>query len=87
MDKGAKFTGLLVFIAGVALLVMVFMTAVHLFQATHAATPDLKKLPGEGYTLLARFALLFAMGYVASAIAGRGVQLFEATLPRVEEKK
>jgi predicted phage tail protein len=78
MEKGAKTTGLLVFVAGAVMLVIVFFSAMGMLNATRAASLDLNRLPQEGIALLARIGFLFVMGYVASAIAGRGIHLFEA---------
>lgn len=78
MEKGAKTTGLLVFVAGVVMLVIVFFSAMGMLNATRAASLDLNRLPQEGIALLARIGFLFVMGYTASAIAGRGIHLFEA---------
>jgi hypothetical protein len=78
MEKGAKATGLLVFLAGAVMMVIVFFSAMGMLNATRAASLDLNRLPQEGIVLLARIGLLFVMGYIASAIAGRGIHLFEA---------
>jgi hypothetical protein len=78
MDKSAKATGLLVFVAGVALMIVVFVSALDMLHGTHAAALDTKKLPQEGMAIFARVCFLFVLGYIASAVAGRGIHLFEA---------
>lgn len=87
MDKGVKATGLTVFLAGAIMMVIVFTTALGMLNGTHAASLDIKRLPQEGIALLARIGFLFVMGYMASAVAGRGIHLFEATRGRNEGDK
>jgi hypothetical protein len=77
-----RFVGILVFLAGIALLVLTFNIA---YQAFHQ--PDIllplrylqspKVSPTFIYMRAALLlVLLFVMGYVASLIAARGAQLF-----------
>lgn len=81
MDRSAKATGLLVFLAGIALMVVVFVAALDMLHGTRAAALDVKRLPQEGIALLARIGFLFVLAFVASAVAGRGIRLFEAVRP------
>ncbi|HEY3414736.1 MAG TPA: hypothetical protein VGM51_16985 [Armatimonadota bacterium] len=85
MEKSAKATGLLVFLAGAAMMIVVFSTAMHMLNDTRAASMDIKRLPQEGIVLLARIGFLFVLGYLASAVAGRGIHLFEAAGKTGEE--
>lgn len=86
MEKSARATGLLVFLAGAAMMIVVFASAMHMLNATRAATMDIKLLPQEGVVLIARIGFLFVLGYLASAVAGRGIHLFEAAGKTGEEQ-
>lgn len=85
MDRGAKATGLLVFVTGIILMVMVFSSALHMLGSTNAAALDIKRLPQEGIALLARIGFLFLLGYIGSTVAGRGVNMFEAAGRKPED--
>jgi hypothetical protein len=80
MEKGAKVIGLLVFLAGVVMLGGVFFAALDMLHQSRSTeiTDIAKQLPREGFVLLARVFFLFLLGYVASSVAARGIQLFEA---------
>lgn len=77
MDKSAKATGLLVFLAGIALMIVVFVAALDMLHGTQATALDTKKLPQEGIALLARIGFLFVLAFVASTVASRGIHIFE----------
>lgn len=83
MDKGAKITGLLVFVAGVAMLIGVFVAALNMLNESRAMeiTDLAAQLPREGFVLLARILFLFVLGFVASSVAARGIQMFESCRP------
>lgn len=80
MDKGAKITGLLVFVAGVAMLIAVFVVALNMLNESRTTeiTDLARQLPREGFVLLARVLFLFVLGFVASSVAARGIQMFES---------
>jgi hypothetical protein len=80
MHKGAKIVGLLVFVVGVVMLGAVFFAALDMLHQSRATeiTDIAKQLPREGFVLLARILFLFLLGYIASAVAARGIQLYEA---------
>jgi hypothetical protein len=78
MKMGARAIGLLTFLGGLVLLVLVFMAAFQMLQESQAAPGDLQALPREIVILLIRVAMLFVMGYIGSSLAARGIQLFEA---------
>lgn len=80
MEKGAKVLGLLVFVAGVIMLGAVFVAALDMLRQSRATeiTDIARQLPREGFVLLARVLFLFLLGYVSSAVAARGIQLYEA---------
>jgi uncharacterized membrane protein len=87
MDKGAKITGLLVFVAGVAMLIAVFVVALNMLNHSQATqiTDIARQLPSEGFGLLARVLFLFVLGYIASSVAARGIQMFESCAPESGE--
>lgn len=78
-----RIVGMLVFLAGIALLVFIFVLAYKAFQNPDMIIP-LKELqrdpPLPASYFYARAALLlillFVMGFVSSLIAARGAQLF-----------
>ena len=83
MDKGAKVTGLLVFVAGVGMLIAVFVAGLGMLNESRAVeiTHLAQQLPREGFVLLARVLFLFVLAYIASSVAARGVQMFESCPP------
>lgn len=83
VQVAGRLVGMIVFLAGIVMLVLAFTLA---YQAFH--NPDMIIPPGTltsttatvpsavyGLVLL-RLVLLFAMGYIGSLIAARGAQLF-----------
>lgn len=70
--------GITVFLAGVVLLILVFVWTFSMFQGAHqtvsraSARPIIPVLAVMGF----RVALLFVMGYVASLIGSKGLQLY-----------
>lgn len=86
MDTGARVTGLLTFVAGLVLLVIVFFTALGIFNQSRTAPSNLQLLPGELVILVSKVLMLFIMGYIGSAIANRGIQLYESARTREETK-
>jgi hypothetical protein len=80
----ARVVGLIVFLAGVAILSLVFFRAHHLFStpppgftANHAGQGlTTSGLSEAALTLVAQIGLLFIMTLVGSLMAGRGVQLY-----------
>jgi len=93
-DWPVRIVGLLVFLAGVGLLVWVFVMANRLF---HAPAPPLPAAPspnaanpgpspflaiGAGFSdLLRRLLLLLLMSVAGSVIASKGIQLYFAARP------
>lgn len=72
--------GLIVFLLGIALLLVVFFQArADLHSPLTGATAD------QALSLAQRIGLLFIMGYVASSLAGRGCQMFQSASPLREE--
>jgi len=75
-----RFVGIVVFLAGIILLVLTFVLAYQAFHNPEVLLPvrDIQRMPPT--YLYARsillLVLLFVMGYVASLIAARGAQLF-----------
>ena len=78
---GGKIAGMLVFLIGVALLLLVFYLAYTFFTGlAHAIShPNPAKAPSL-LTVLARgvlqLGMLFVMGYIGSLIASKGLELF-----------
>ena len=75
------FAGICVFLAGVVLLILVFVWTFSVFQGTkHAMLTAAAHSPASALpTVLAgvgQVLLLFVMGYVASLIATKGLQLY-----------
>ncbi len=81
-DPPGRILGLVVFVVGVALLIYVFYTAYQelatgaLSRITAPAQPGLEV--NLILALLVRALFLFLLGYLASAIAGRGIGLYQA---------
>lgn len=78
-----RFIGIVVFLAGIALLGIVFSLAFHAFKDTDLLISSevlrLKPAPPPAaiYVPLAlRLVLMFIMGYTGSLIAARGAQMF-----------
>lgn len=85
--KFGAFVGMLIFLAGVALLGVTFYTAWQLFQVRPEDALNLKpdkplNLNETGVSLLGvvyRIAMLLVMCIVGSVIANRGIKLFAAS--------
>ena len=78
-----RFVGMVVFLAGIAILVVTFALAYQAFQNpnTIISTRDFTGPVTTSPTVplihvVLRFLLLIAMGYLGSLIAGRGAQFF-----------
>lgn len=78
-----RFVGIIVFLAGVFLLILTFVLAYQAFHRPDVLLPmsEIQRMPPVPPTYFYARAglllvLLFAMGYVASLIAARGAQLF-----------
>ncbi len=76
IDPAGKWLGIVVFVLGVALLVTVFGFAYRELVASGDRTAS--QLVAEPAVLLFKTGLLFVMGFVASAIANKGVALYQA---------
>lgn len=81
-DSPGKTLGLVVFILGVGLLLFVFYRGYVEFTQVGQLPQALSGNTRDETTLvlvtLARWALLFILAYVASAVAGRGIGLYQA---------
>lgn len=75
----ARVLGLIAFVVGVGLLAAVFVWAFS-YLRTPMQSGKSNSIGEEALLLAARVVLLFVLGFVASAIAGRGIQLFGASL-------
>lgn len=78
-----RLIGILVFVAGIVMLVMSFMLAFQAFHDPKIIIPDQyisgpqQTVPTNVYLLaLLKLILLFIMGYLGSLIAARGAHLF-----------
>ena len=78
-----RFVGILVFLAGIVLLVITFLIAYKGFQSPDWLIPQVALThkpalePSVVYiSAIIRLILLFAMGYFASLIASRGAQFY-----------
>ena len=77
VDATGKSLGIVVFLLGVAMLVAVFVLAYRdLIAASNGAV--FSRLLNVPATLLFKGALLLIMGVVASAIANKGIALYQA---------
>jgi hypothetical protein len=82
MDKGARITGMLVFIIGTAVLLLVFGMAYKMFTAPIAQfLPAGSTETGMGLgkvlvSILIKVILLFVMTLAGSLVAARGIQLY-----------
>ena len=95
-DLSARILGILVFLVGIAILVLTFFQAYHLFttpakvfipQPTDAGGPKATTVLGSSAVMLLReIGLLFIMALVGSLIASRGIQLYFGGTPKIEEK-
>jgi len=77
MDRPGKWLGIVVFALGVGLLLLVFFFAYHEL----IASPDggtVSALLAQPTLLAFKGALLLVMGFVASAIANKGIALYQA---------
>ena len=98
MERGARkdilaqATGLLVFVAGIVVLVFVSVAAYRLFSAPglalgqrgSGATPVATNLSTAALVVLGKVGLLFIMTLAGSLIASRGIQLYFAGRPSSE---
>ena len=75
-DWPARVIGLAVFLTGVGLLVLVFVWANQSLAAPPMATNEPLNWASLGARLAWGLGRLIVLGFVASAIAGRGVQLY-----------
>jgi hypothetical protein len=75
-DWPARAIGLAVFLTGVGLLVLVFIWASSSLAAPAMDTKQPLNLSFLGTRLAWELGRLFLLGFVASAIAGRGVQMY-----------
>ncbi len=78
-----RFIGILVFLGGIAMLVLAFVLAYQAFHDPKVIIPAaaLNAKPAANPTVVyltmgLRLVLLFVMGYIGSLIAARGAQLF-----------
>lgn len=86
-DTVGRWLGLLSFLLGIGLMLMVFVWAARLFDQVGVgkdllmqSNPDARTMLGEwAIHWLVKVALVFALGYVASLIAARGISLYLAT--------
>ena|SRR5436309_2362963 len=76
VDWPARAIGLAVFLTGVGLLVLVFIWASRSLAAPEMDTKQPLNWAFLGTRLAWELGRLFLLGYVASAIAGRGVQMY-----------
>lgn len=86
MEKVGRFIGLLVFLAGVAVLFFVFFTAYEMFitpasglfdtARDSAGKININNLGGVFISVLVKIFLLFIMTYAGSLIASKGIYLF-----------
>lgn len=76
-DAAGKSLGLIVFLIGVVMLIGVFVLAYRDLIAAAQAS-GLSRLLNLPATLVYKGALLFIMGVVSSAIANKGIALYQA---------
>ena len=76
VDWPARAIGLAVFLTGVGLLVLVFLWASRSLAAPEMDTKQPLNWAFLGTRLAWELGRLFLLGFVASAIAGRGVQMY-----------
>ena len=89
MEKAGRVVGLLVFLAGVAVLFFVFFSAYEMFMspatglidAARGANGkiDINNLGGAFISVLVKLFLLFIMTYAGSLIASKGIYLFSGS--------
>ncbi|MFQ3548716.1 MAG: hypothetical protein SNJ70_03065 [Armatimonadota bacterium] len=84
-DLTAKIIGLLVFFAGIALLIFVFHLSYNYYSASHllAVTNEngneaspVSQLGNSAISMFSKIGLLFVMAVVGSLIASRGIHLY-----------
>jgi hypothetical protein len=75
-DWPARAIGLAVFLTGVGMLVLVFIWASHSLAAPQVNTKEPLNWAFLGTRLAWELGRLFLLAFVASAIAGRGVQMY-----------
>ncbi|MGQ9523633.1 MAG: hypothetical protein ACUVTZ_02215 [Armatimonadota bacterium] len=73
-----KAIGILIFLGGIGLLALVFVWAARYLHHPPTSTTA-RQLGAEAMSLAFRVLILLVLGFVASAIAGRGIQLFSAS--------
>lgn len=77
VETAGKSLGIVVFLLGVAMLISVFIIAYRDLLATAEASV-LSRLFNLPVALVYKGVLLFVMGVVASAIANKGIALYQA---------
>lgn len=84
-QAAGRFVGLVVFLLGVAILVLTFALTYQLFQHPDSivSTQDITGHPVTNWTpvvmrVVMRFLLLIAMGYLGSLISASGARFFTA---------
>ncbi|MHB1459302.1 MAG: hypothetical protein ACYC0V_20520 [Armatimonadota bacterium] len=96
MEKVGRFIGLLVFLAGVAVIFFVFFTAYGMFMSSADGFVDLARdangkinlnnLGGVFISVIIKIVLLFIMTYAGSLIASKGIYLFSGSKDTEVEK-
>jgi hypothetical protein len=78
-DTAGRRTGLVVFVAGVALLLAVFYLAyLELVASGRVSSPEVTQ--SAVLVLATKGLFLFLMGFVASAISNKGIGLYQAAV-------
>lgn len=96
MEKVGRFIGLLVFLAGVAVIFFVFFTAYGMFMSSADGFVDtardtsgkinLNNLGGVFISVIIKIFLLLIMTYAGSLIASKGIYFFSGTRDAESEK-
>jgi flagellar biosynthesis protein FlhB len=96
MEKAGRVVGLLVFLAGVAVLFFVFYTAYEMFMSPVTGLIDtardasgkinMNNLGGVFISTLVKIFLLFIMTYAGSLIASKGIYFFSGSKDLEVEK-
>lgn len=84
VDWPARVIGLVIFLLGIALLLVVFIWAYQILAPPQTAPNQPINWSTMGIRLAWDLGRLIVLGFVASAIAGRGVQLY-AVAGRIEQ--
>ena len=86
IDPPGKWLGIVVFAVGVGLLLSVFVFAYR--ELIAAGDPVVvSHLTADPAALIFRGVLLFVMGFVASAIANKGIALYQAARTIVPDER